>query len=151
MAGLNKAAEPAPPTGFYSRLRGKLGVSGIRTGDELASLVEKRLPVTTIKSLVRGGLSDAEVYQLIVPRRTLAHRIAKHQPLSKGESDKAVRVARISAMAEQVFGEPDRAWRWLRKSTSRFDGRPPLELLTTEAGARLVEEMIVQIDHGIFA
>jgi len=83
MAELNKAAQPAPPAGFYSRRRGKLGVSGIRTGDELASLVEKRLPVTTIKSLVRGGLSDAEVYQLIVPRRTLAHRIARHQPLSK--------------------------------------------------------------------
>ena len=151
MTELNKAAELTPPPGFYSRLRGKLGVSGIRTGDELASLVEKRLPVTTIKSLVRGGLSDAEVYQLIVPRRTLAHRIARHQPLSKQESDKAVRVARISAMAEQVFGEPERAWRWLRKSKSRFDGRPPIDMLATEAGARLVEEMIVQIDHGIFA
>jgi len=91
----------------------------------MASMVEKRLPVTTIKSLVRGGLSDAEVYQLIVPRRTLAHRIARHQPLSKGESDKAVRVARISAMAEHVFGEPERAWRWLRKPQQRFDGKAP--------------------------
>jgi putative toxin-antitoxin system antitoxin component (TIGR02293 family) len=54
-------------------------------------------------------------------------------------------------MAEQVFGEPERAWRWLRKSKSRFDGRPPIDMLATEAGARLVEEMIVQIDHGIFA
>jgi putative toxin-antitoxin system antitoxin component (TIGR02293 family) len=151
MAGLNKAAEPAPPAGFYSRLRGKLGVSGIRTGDELASLVLKRLPVTTIKSLVRGGVSNAEVYQLIVPRRTLAHRIARHQPLSRAESDKAVRVARIASMAEQVFGEPDRAWRWLRKPQRRFDGKMPVEMLATEAGARLVEEMIVQIDHGIFA
>ena len=151
MAELNKAAAPAPPGGFYARLRGKLGVARIRTGDELASMVEKRLPVTTIKSLVRGGLSDAEVYQLIVPRRTLAHRIARHQPLSKQESDKAVRVARITAMAEQVFGEPERAWRWLRKPQQRFDGKAPIDMLTTEAGARLVEEMLVQIDQGIFA
>lgn len=151
MAELNKAAAPAPPGGFYARLRGKLGVSRIRTGDELASMVEKRLPVTTIKSLVRGGLSDVEVYQLIVPRRTLAHRIARHQPLSKAESDKAVRVARITAMAEQVFGEPERAWRWLRKPQQRFDGKAPIDMLATEAGARLVEEMLVQIDHGIFA
>ncbi|MBZ5729411.1 MAG: hypothetical protein LAP87_31105 [Acidobacteriia bacterium] len=59
--------------------------------------------------------------QSIVPRRTLAHRIARHQPLSPGESDKAVRVARISAMAEQVFGEPERAAavRW-----SSSDSRP---------------------------
>jgi putative toxin-antitoxin system antitoxin component (TIGR02293 family) len=151
MAELIKAAAPAPPGGFYARLRGKLGVSRIRTGDELASMVEKRLPITTIKSLVRGGLSDAEVYQLIVPRRTLAHRIARHQPLSKGESDKAVRVARITAMAEQVFGEPERAWRWLRKPQQRFDCKAPLDMLATEAGARLVEETLVQIDQGIFA
>ena len=151
MAELNKGAAPAPPGGFYARLRGKLGGPRIRTGDELASMVEKRLPVTTIKSLVRGGLSDAEVYQLIVPRRTLAHRIARHQPLSKTESDKAVRVARITATAEQVFGEPERAWRWLRKPQQRFDGKAPIDMLTTEAGARLVEEMLVQIDQGIFA
>jgi putative toxin-antitoxin system antitoxin component (TIGR02293 family) len=130
---------------------GKLGVSKVRSSEDVASLVQKRLPATAVKALVRGGLSDAEVYRLVVPRRTLAHRIAKHQLLSKEESDKAVRVARITAMAEQAFGEPERAWRWLRKPKPRFDGKTPVEMLATEAGARLVEEAIVQIDHGIFA
>ena len=60
-------------------------------------------------------------------------------------------MARITAMAEQVFGEPDRAWRWLRKAKPRFEGRTPVEMLATEAGARLVEEMIVQIDNGMLA
>lgn len=155
MAGLNRAAEPhapdAPPGAFYSLMEGKLGVSKIRSGEDVASLVEKRLPAASIKALVRGGLYDAEVYELIIPRRTLAHRIARHQPLSKDESDKAVRVARISAMAEQAFGEPERAWRWLRKPKRRFEGKTPVEMLATEAGARLVEEMIAQVDHGIFA
>jgi len=151
MAELNKVVVPAPPGGYYSLLGGKLGVSRIRSDRDLASLVEKRLPAAAIKSLVRGGLSDAEVYQLIVPRRTLAHRVARGQPLSKQESDKAVRVARITAMAEQVFGEPERAWRWLRKPKRRFDGKTPIEMLATEAGARLVEEMVAQIDDGIAA
>jgi putative toxin-antitoxin system antitoxin component (TIGR02293 family) len=151
MTELNAFVDPTPPEAFYLLTGGKLGVSNIRSGDDLAALVEKRLSPAAIKSLVRGGLADTEVYQLIVPRRTLAHRIAKHQPLSKDESDKAVRVARITALAEQVFGEPERAWRWLRKPKHRFDGKTPVEMLTTEAGARLVEEMIVQIDHGIFA
>jgi putative toxin-antitoxin system antitoxin component (TIGR02293 family) len=151
MSELDQTAEPMPRSAFYSLMSGKLGVSKIRSGEDLASLVEKRLPAAAVKALVRGGLSDAEVYELIVPRRTLAHRIAKHQPLSRDESDKAVRVARITAMAEQVFGEPERAWRWLRKPKRRFDGKTPVEMLTTEAGARLVEEMIGQIDHGVFA
>jgi len=155
MAELHRAAERgpegAPPGAFYSLMGGKLGVSQIRSGEDLALLVEKRLPPAAIKALVRGGLSDVEAYHLIVPRRTLAHRIAKRQPLSREESDKAVRVARITAMAEQVFGESGRAWRWLRKPKPNFGGRTPVEMLATEAGARLVEEMIVQIDHGIFA
>ncbi len=151
MPELNKAAEAARPGAFYLIAGGKLGVSTIRSGEDLASLVEKRLPAAAIKALVRGGLSDAEVYQLIVPRRTLAHRIAKHQPLSREESDKAVRVARLTAMAEQVFGEPERAWRWLREPKQRFGGKTPLEMLATDAGGRLVEEMIGQIEHGMFA
>jgi putative toxin-antitoxin system antitoxin component (TIGR02293 family) len=129
----------------------KLGVSHLRSDRDLASLVEKRLSPAAIEALLRGGLSDAEAYNLIVPRRTLAHRIAKHQPLSKDESDKAVRVARITAMAEQVFGEPVRAWRWLRKPKRQFDSRSPMEMLATEAGARLVEELIIQIDDDIAA
>ncbi|SPE34284.1 conserved hypothetical protein [Candidatus Sulfopaludibacter sp. SbA6] len=150
MAELHKASL-TPPSGFYARLGGKLGVPRIRSDRDLASLVEQRLPATAIQSLVRSGLSDAEVYQLIVPRRTLAHRVARHQPLSKEESDKAVRVARIAVMAEQVFGEFERAWRWLRKPKRRFDGKTPLDMLATEAGARLVEELIAQIDDGMAA
>jgi putative toxin-antitoxin system antitoxin component (TIGR02293 family) len=151
MAHAIKTAETGSPPGLYSRLGGKLGVARIRSDRDLASLVEKRLPSTAIKSLVRGGLSDAEVYQLIVPRRTLAHRVANHQSLSKEESDKAVRVARITAMAEQVFGESARAWRWLRKPKRSFFGKRPIEMLATEAGARIVEELIFQIDHGLAA
>jgi putative toxin-antitoxin system antitoxin component (TIGR02293 family) len=138
-------------TGTNQIVGRKLGVSRIRSDRDLAELVVRGLPATAIKSLVRGGLSDAEAYRLIVPRRTLAHRVAKHQPLSKDESDKAVRIARITAMGEQVFGESERAWRWMRKPKRRFDGQTPIEMLATEAGARLVEEMLAQIDDGLAA
>ena len=151
MPELNKAAETRPPEAFYSRVGGKLGLPRVRSDEDLASLVEKRLPAATIKSLVRGGLSDAEVYQLILPRRTLAHRLAKDQALSQEESDKAVRVARITTMAERAFGDPEKAWRWLRKPKTRFERRSPLEMLATEAGARLVEEMILQFEYGMTA
>ena len=122
---------------LYASLRRKLGVSGLRSDRDLAALVHKRLSPAAIGSLVRSGLSDAEVYYLIVPRRTLAHRIAKQQSLSKEESNKAVRVARVTAAAEQVFGEPERAWRWLRRPKRQSDSKSPMEMLASEAGARL--------------
>ena len=149
--GVKYKRRPMPPGAFYALMGGKLGVSRIRSDEDLASLVEKRLPAAAIKSLVRGGLSNAEVYQLIVPRRTLAHRIANHQPLSREESDKAVRVARITTMAERAFHDTEKAWRWLRKPKRRFESKTPIEMLATEAGARLVEEMIIQFEYGMTA
>jgi len=151
MAETTSITERSPAGGLLALLGDKLGGARIRSDRDLAALVEKRLPAAAIKALVRGGLTDAEVYRLIVPRRTLAHRMAKHQPLSKEESDKAVRVARVTSMAEQVFGESERAWRWMRKPKRQFDGKPPMEMLATEAGARLVEETIARIDDGMAA
>lgn len=151
MPELNKASDPMPTGAFYASMGGKLGAPKIRTDEDLAVLVEQRLPATAIRSLVRGGVSDAEIYRLIVPRRTLAHRIAKHQPLSRDESDKAVRVARIATMAERAFRDAGKAWQWLRKPKRRFEGKAPMEMLATETGARLVEEMILQFEYGMTA
>jgi putative toxin-antitoxin system antitoxin component (TIGR02293 family) len=139
----------AASEGLFARLEGKLGVTNIRSDRDLVALVENRLSPTAVKALVRSGLTDAEAWHLIVPRRTLAHRIARHEPLSTEESDKAVRVARITAMAERAFGDAERAWRWMREPKRRFDGRAPLELLATEAGSRVVEETLTCIDNGL--
>src|SRR5438105_967692 len=126
---------------LYARMTDKLGVSEVHSDQDLIALVEKRLPVRVIKSLVRSGLTDAESYRLIAPRRTLAHQVSKREPLSTVKSDKAVRVARITALAEETFGEHERAWRWMRKPKRRFGGRMPIEVLATEAGAHLIEEL----------
>jgi putative toxin-antitoxin system antitoxin component (TIGR02293 family) len=104
-----------------------------------------------MESMASHGMSDEEIYSFIVPRRTLAHRKTRHEALSHDESDRAVRIARITSLAEEVFGDDAKASRWLRKAKSRFEGRAPMELLRTEAGARLVEEMLLQLDYGFAA
>ena len=139
------------PAMFFRRVEIKLGVNPLHSDSDLARLVEQRLPLTSVESLARNGMTDEEIYSLILPRRTLAHRKSRLEPLTHDESDRAVRVARIASLAEEVFGEDAKAARWLRKPKSRFDGRPPFELLSTEAGARLVEEMLLQLDYGFTA
>jgi putative toxin-antitoxin system antitoxin component (TIGR02293 family) len=96
-------------------------------------------------------VTDDEVYALVVPRRTLTHRRARREALSQDESDRAVRLARTAALAEQVFGDAERAWRWLRAPKRQFRGRSPLQLLATDAGARLVEELLYRVDEGMAA
>jgi uncharacterized protein (DUF2384 family) len=40
--------------------------------------------------------------------------------------------------------------RWLRHTDGRLGNRSAMSLLGTEAGARLVEGKLVQIDEGMF-
>lgn len=136
---------------LFRRVEIKLGVDALRSDSDLARLVESRLPLASVESLSKNGISDEEIYSLILPRRTLAHRKSRMESLTLDESDRAVRIARITSLAEEVFGEDAKAARWLRKPKMRFDGRTPIELLSTEAGARLVEEMLLQLDYGFTA
>jgi len=94
--------------------------------------------------------SNEEIGALVIPKRTLARRKAKHETLTLEETDKALRLARISSEADRVFGDPEKSARWLRQPNSALSGQTPLELLKSETGAIAVNELLGQIDHGMF-
>jgi putative toxin-antitoxin system antitoxin component (TIGR02293 family) len=104
-----------------------------------------------LSDLARQGYSEEEIFSLVVPKRTLARRKAANELLTIEETDKALRLARIAAQAERVFGEAEKAHRWLRKPKRALQDEMPLAYLASEAGARVVEEMLHRIEHGIFA
>jgi len=110
-----------------------------------------RATPAALADLARHGFSDEEIWALVVPKRTLARRVADDEPLTIEETDKALRLERIATLADRVFGDPGKAHRWLRQPKSLLDGATPLAFLASEAGARAVEQMLHQIDHGIFA
>ena len=91
------------------------------------------------------------VGRFIVPEHTQRHRNAKRQPLTVEESDRVVRLTRIQALTEDVFGDAQKANRWLRENLAILDGKPPLEIARTEFGARVVEQMLAKIDWGAAA
>ncbi len=91
-----------------------------------------------------------EVNELILPKRTLSRR-RQAGTLTPDQSDKLARVARVVAKAEKTFGNKEKARRWLRRPTAPLNNEEPLKLLDTEAGARMVEDLLVRIDHGIAA
>jgi putative toxin-antitoxin system antitoxin component (TIGR02293 family) len=101
--------------------------------------------------LVSEGFSATELSQLVIPKRTLARRQAKKEPLTVEETDKALRLARIAELANKVFGDKEKAHRWLRKSKRSLDGDTPLTYLSSETGARVVEDMLLRIESGILA
>ncbi len=118
---------------------------------DLARLAEDGLPTDIVRVMTDHGLTTKEVHSLVIPERTLKHRRSRKERLSCEESDKAIRTARVLAQAQSIFGNQEKALLWMRQAKKRFGGRTPLDLLSREAGGRLVEEMLIQIDEGMFA
>ena len=114
--------------------------------------VEAGVPVDIMASFVAtSGLQFNELYDVVIPARTLKHRRARREALTRDESDKLARLIRIYDQAARVLGEKEKALHWLRKPLRRFADRSPLQMLRTEFGARMVEELLGQLDHGMFA
>jgi putative toxin-antitoxin system antitoxin component (TIGR02293 family) len=123
----------------------------IRDGIGLARAVRRGLPVSAVEHvLATGRLTMAEVDKVVLPRKTLANR-RKVGTLTAEQSDRLVRVARMLAMAEETFGNQEKAAAWLRRPTAALGGERPLSLLDTDEGAREVEVLLGHISHGIAA
>jgi putative toxin-antitoxin system antitoxin component (TIGR02293 family) len=105
---------------------------------------------STISDLAGYGVTTEEIYRFVAPRRTLARRIAKGEPLTVEENDSALRIVRIVEMAVRVFGEDTKALNWLRMPNRGMGGVVPIDLLESETGALLIEQALNQIDYGIY-
>jgi putative toxin-antitoxin system antitoxin component (TIGR02293 family) len=116
----------------------------------LAEIVEEGIPTDSITYLRDHGLTFLEVSSIVISPRTLKHRKARGEKLSNEETERAIRVGRILALAGQIFGNHDKALLWLRTADDRLNNRTPLSMLPTEAGGRVVESMLWQIDDGIY-
>jgi putative toxin-antitoxin system antitoxin component (TIGR02293 family) len=118
---------------------------------DLANLTEKGLPLATIDRLKKHGLTFTEISEVVISPRTLKHRKSRKESLSNVETERVVRVARLVELAEQVFGSREKALLWLRSSDDRLDNRSPMQMLKNEPGGRLVENMLWQIDEGVYS
>jgi putative toxin-antitoxin system antitoxin component (TIGR02293 family) len=127
-----------------------LGLQSPATEGEILRIVEGRLAPSVIKRLNALGLERSEIDTIVIPSRTLQHRRSRREKLTVEESDRVLRVIRVLSLTESIYGTRERALDWLRKPHPRLDERTPLSLLKTDAGSRIVEELLIQIDEGIF-
>jgi putative toxin-antitoxin system antitoxin component (TIGR02293 family) len=118
---------------------------------DLARIVDRGIRLVVLGHVQKAGFSKQEIEHLIIPARTWRHRKAKREPLSIEESDRVVRLTRIQALAEDMFNDVDKANRWLREELGILDGKSPLEVARTEAGARLIEQLLAKLDWGAAA
>lgn len=116
---------------------------------ERADAIESGFAASLVHALLReGAVTLADLAGLVAPRRTLERRLADNARLTPDESDRLARFLTVLDNAERLFGNATAAMDWLRAAKRRFAGRRPLDLLRTDAGTRLVEEVLEQARHG---
>jgi putative toxin-antitoxin system antitoxin component (TIGR02293 family) len=134
---------------YRRRLEMLLGIPLDASDVEIHALIVAGFPAQSIKSLSDEGVVCAAGLSQIIAPNTLNHRCARSQRLTLGESDRVFRFAHVTAMAETLFGDSQKAQRWLSKPKQRFAMEPPYALLSTSPGTRLVEESLIQLAEGL--
>ncbi|WP_445180350.1 antitoxin Xre/MbcA/ParS toxin-binding domain-containing protein [Pseudomonas sp. McL0111] len=76
-------------------------------------------------------------------------RVLRLQRLTASESYRLYRVAPVTAIAEVVFGNRQKTYRWLNKPKKRLLGSSPVGLFSTLIGRRIVEDMLIQLNEGL--
>lgn len=134
----------------YAQIGNWLGLQGIQQDASVLRAVEERLPTSLIQRLGDLGLDRNEIYAVVIPARTLTHRKSRREKLTVEESDRVLRLLRVMAEAGAVYGSHEAGLDWLRQANPRLENRTPLSLLKTDTGSRMVEDLLVQIDEGMF-
>jgi len=117
---------------------------------ELNDAVERGLPKATLRNVARRVFPDAgeqrAMMHRIVPEATYKRR---RERLSPAESERTERLARVVAMAEDVWGNREQARRFLTSPHPEIGGKTPLDAALTELGARQAEEVMARIVYGL--
>ena len=145
-------AEPAAASP-YVRM-GQLVGRKIESEADVLALVRKGLPARAALGFAEKRVVDPK---LIAPESTLRRRVERnHHPiltcLTVDESERMMRLARITSLAESLFGDEAKARAWLSTPRALVSGEPPmspLALAITESGARIVESILLRVEYGM--
>lgn len=128
---------------------------GVKRGQATTSLQESvraGLCFSALEAIQRRyQITQAQIkYLLDISERTFARRKAE-QSLTKSESDRLYRLARVAARAEDVLGSAQATERWLKESIPALGQVTPLSLLDTDEGVQRVTDILGRIEHGVFS
>mgnify|MGYP006293818119 CR=1 FL=1 len=95
------------------------------------------------------GLSGSDLADLVhISRRTMSRR-RKAGALEPDESERVLRLIRLFALGSAVLGGAEETRAWFKETNFALGEATPLQYADTEPGARRVERLLGEIDHGV--
>ena len=114
------------------------------------SVIREGVPTDALLRVKEAlGLTDAELARTVrIPKRTLTRR-KREGTLRPDESERVLRLLRLVRHAASVFGSTEDARAWMREPNVALGEETPLQFADTEPGARRVDHLLGQIEHGV--
>lgn len=138
-------------------LGGRVALGGsFSTALEAHGVIERGFSSKSLISLVdlipaigRGDMLDKVAG---ISLRTLQRhkKAGASERLSREQSGRLYKAAEIVAKAIDVFGSPEAAERFLEEPAMALDRNRPIDLLSTPAGAEIVEKHLTRLDYGVY-
>lgn len=163
MASNKAAAKPGMPSshrpGDFAGAAKLLGgskllkreiASKLDVHEVIAARISKRAlryVVQNTLTLRQDDVADAVGMSVRTIQR-LAERPA--ELLTKEQSSRVWKFAEVLAKASEVFGGREAGERWLMSPAMALEQHRPIELLTTGAGAELVEQLLGRLEYGVY-
>ena len=126
----------------------------IKSELDVHELLHRGLPRAAVSSLVEklNIVEAAEASEALgMSVRTLQrHKVAPVERLDVQQSGRAWKFAEILAKATRVLGSQDEAEQWLKRPAIGLNHERPLDLLTTPAGVKLVEDYLGRLEYSVY-
>lgn len=118
-------------------------------------LIEKGFPSDAVIAFVQSvtRFKDKQVFGKIIglSDRTVQRRIKNPEPLTAEQSSSAWRLAKVLSKAEGVLGDLQEAANWMVTPATGLENRAPIDLLTTQVGFELVDDLLTRMDYGVYS
>jgi putative toxin-antitoxin system antitoxin component (TIGR02293 family) len=108
-----------------------------------AGLPKRSLQLVASRAVAAGRATNDLVYE-VVPAATFKRRTR----LSMEESERTERLARVVALAASVWDDAEEARAFLNRPHPLLENATPLSVARTELGARRLEQLLYDVEHG---
>ncbi|MEA2688838.1 MAG: hypothetical protein QOD51_1445 [Candidatus Eremiobacteraeota bacterium] len=127
-------------------------LSRAKDARSLHAQISRGLPTEVLDGLREIGYSVDEIARVTAnSARTIQRYLANRRRearLNLATSDRAVRLAAVTLLADRLIGRRDVALAWLRAPNQYLGGITPLEMLESEAGTTAVVQSLYTIAYG---
>ena len=109
-----------------------------RTLGELAAVAQGLPGAVVTAPAVNAAPNEAAARRRVVALVTSTASLKRRSRLSPAASERAERLARVVALAQQALGDADEARAWLNAPHPLLGSARPIEAVATDLGARQV-------------